>query len=768
MKRKFYLLASLVILFASFVAHSQHIAEPLWKPHSDEVYLQEVSEKIFTDKPVTSVALEGDKCYALVEGNIYQVDGDKLVKTVNSPASVQRLLSTGGMLWALASDGIYKKTGAAWNKVDSGRFVDLCIHAGSVHGATINEIFRYENGKFISLEPEDGYYSSDITMLMEDGSQIHITPVRIGPIHRIESYSGTLYVLRPGNLANFDGKVVNTGFIDWGSFPTSNTSDMLSLGSRLFITTDRGLSVLRGASLYTIKGTDGLPVEHTVCVERGFNGDVWIGTERGAVRMLDDDWHYFGADHWLPDNSVNDIAAGNNVVYIATDGGIGIISYEPFTLLKKAEYFERHIEEWGHMRLGFIHILYQRDGEWIRHVSDNDGSITGQYLAALCYKYAVTGNIATRNKAVESFRALVWLNKVTPIEGFIARSIWSTTADKDPRSLGGSGGLPARWYPTDDGNWYWKGDTSSDEVIGHFYAVTLFHDLVARGKEKEMAREHLRAMANYIIDCGWTMHDLDGKPTRWARWNPEYLLRDYGYMDRGLNGLEALSFMEAVIAISGDEKFVNGYQQLIDWGYPENTIRQKNTFPPQIVAPWDDNLAFKSYNVSFRYVTDPGMRSTYLRSLERTWEIKRMEQMPWFNFTYGSLTGNDCELERAVSFLREWPLDCRQYTFTNSHRDDLYVEQGYKSYEGASKRLTLRETSALRAYRSPDQLDGGSSGNSIVEPSGFLRDYWMGRYFGMIEAPTTSDPNLISVERRDGLQLGAEPYDGPPMHDLGL
>ena len=48
----------------------------------------------------------------------------------------------------------------------------------------------------------------------------------------------------------------------------------------------------------------------------------------------------------------------------------------------------------------------------------------------------------------------------------MARSIWSTKADLDQRSGGGSGGLPAKWYPTADGLWYWKGDTSSDEIIG--------------------------------------------------------------------------------------------------------------------------------------------------------------------------------------------------------------------------------------------------------------------------------------------------------------
>jgi hypothetical protein len=56
--------------------------------------------------------------------------------------------------------------------------------------------------------------------------------------------------------------------------------------------------------------------------------------------------------------------------------------------------------------------------------------------------------------------------------------------------------------------------------------------------------------------------------------NADYLLRHCGIMDRGLNGLEALSYMEAAIAATGEYKFKDCCQQLIKWGHPSNTIRQ--------------------------------------------------------------------------------------------------------------------------------------------------------------------------------------------------
>lgn len=741
--------------FAQLPETSRH-----WTPVADDVYLQEVAHKIPSSKPISSVAVLGSECFVVIEGQVSKLEGMAFSQVENGPKSVSRIIALDNAVWALSDLGTFRYTGKNWENVSDLAFVDVCIHHGVLHGASVEEIYKFEKGKFVSIKPEGGYYSSDITMIMEDGSQIHADPVRLGPIMRIASYAGTLHVLRPGELIQFDGKIVNTDFVDWGRLPSTNTRDMLAIGSRLMISTDRGLAELRGASMYEIKGQHGLPVENTTCLATGFDQDIWIGTQRGAVRKTGNEWHYFGADHWLPDNMVNDIAVSDKMVYIATDGGLGMIEYQEYTLQKKAAYYERHLNEWGHKRLGFIQTVYQRDGEWIREVSDNDGAHTATYLSAMSYKYKVTGDAKARAEAVDAFYAMLWLDRITPIDGFIARSIWSIEGDKGERSRKGSGGLPAKWYQTDDGKWFWKGDTSSDEVIAHFYSVAVFHDLVAEGKEKQLAKEHLTRMASYIMDNGWVLIDMDGKPTRWGRWDPEYLLRPYGYSDRGVNGLEALAFMQAAYAVSGDEKYRKGFQQLVDWGYLTNTLRQKNTFPPASLAPWDDNLAFEAYSAILRYTTDPVEKSFLLRSLERTYEIKRMEQIPWFNFTYGAFTGNDCEVEQCVQHLRAWTLDCIEHNYRNSHRDDLFVAPGYISYEGGVKAISPRESSVKRGSRPATGLDGGAGSRRVMEPTGFIRDYWMGRYYGFIQAPTAKDKALLTVEPT-GKNYGAAPYKGP-------
>ena len=79
-----------------------------------------------------------------------------------------------------------------------------------------------------------------------------------------------------------------------------------------------------------------------------------------------------------------------------------------------------------------------------------------------------------------------------------------------------------------------------------------------------------------------------------------------------------------------------------------------------------DQLALWCYWNLLRFETDPVLKSVYRRSLERSWEIIRVEQQPWFNFVYGALTGNDCESLQTVRHLREWPLDLVIWSYQNS------------------------------------------------------------------------------------------------------
>jgi len=744
---------------------STNAASPrLWRPVPDTVFLQEIGTKVPTDSPVTSVAVHAGTVYAVVGGKLRIVNHTALGQAPGAPEDIQRMKSLAGALWACTDKAAFRFADNVWKQIDERPFKDFCVHLGQVYGATRDDLFRYDGNRFISLRPPTGYRSSDTTVLTQDFQQVLLNPVELGPIDRIASYSGTLYFLRPGSLALLEGTTLISDPVDWGVLPSPVTRDLLAQGSRLYLATDRGLGVLRGMALTSLRGPDGLPYEDVTCVAEGFENDVWIGTRHGAIRKIGDAFHYFGAQHWLPGEHVLDIAVGDRAAYIGTDAGLAIIRYEPCTLLAKARFFERELDAWGMKRLGFIHKLYWSVDQdaWLREVSDNDGGNTAYYLAAMSFKYAVTRDEQARQQALDAFKAMTWLGDITGVPGFIARAIWSNPGDKGPRSTTGSGGLPAKWYPTPDSLWLWKGDTSSDEVNAHFFSVLLFRDLAARGTEREKARDHLASIAAHIITNGWVLRDKDGTPTRWGRWDPDYLQRPYGFDSRGLNGMEAQTYMNVAFALTADPKFRAGLQQLIDWRYHTYTVRQKITFPPDQVATWDDELAFFCYHALLRTAEDPYLRSIYLRSLERSWEVQRIQQIPFFNFIYGALTGNDCEAPEAVQHLREWSLDLVNHSYRNSQRLDLAPQRGYVPYCGGTRAISPRETEAKWGSRPAMQYDGGESSKAVTPPIGWLMDYWMGRYYGFIEAPESKDTDLLVDRTVASHGKGAEPYDGPP------
>jgi hypothetical protein len=736
--------------FFIYAGRAASAAPRLWQPAGDDVFLQEIGRKVSAGEPLNAVAVFAGQAYVGSDKRLYQLEADKLNPAPGMHELILRLVTSSDALWAVTGSGLHRFRGGAWKRISDLVVTDVTEHAGEVVASIGNRLWRVEGDRLEPLLNAECPFA----------------------IRRVVSNGETLYV-QGGDRLTFSerkrfggldvyGFPADQGW-DWGALPSPNVRDILSLGSRLYLATDRGLGVLRGMSLTSLRGEQGLCYEDTTCLSRGFTNDLWVGTARGAIRMVDGRFHYFAGQRWLPDDRVNGIAAGDRALYFATDKGLGILEYEPYTLLKKAAYYEWHLEQWGQKRLGFTHKLEWDDElkEYVREISDNDGGYSGDYLAAEAYRYAVTKDPQARQEAANTFEALRWLEAMTGIPGFPARAVWAK-GEKGHKSMSGSGGYPAEWHDTADGKFEWKGDTSSDELCSHFYATALFLELAAQDNEKEQARDHLARIATHLVEHHWQLIDLDGKPTRWGRWDPEYFRTDEGRVDRGLQALEILSFMKTAATLTGDPKFAAAYGQLVEMGYPEFTVRQRNTPPPpENISHFEDQLALWSYWNLLRYEKDPQLRSVYRRSLERSFEVIRLEQNPWFNFVYGALTGNDCEVEMAVEHLRGWPLDLVVWSYQNSQRADLRTPPGYVSYYGGGSRAFLpRETEPLRWDHWLMQADGGSGGRDVADPSGWLLAYWMGRYHGFIEAP--SDPTLLTLARDGRGTPGAKAYAGPP------
>ena len=131
-------------------------SEKFWKPIADEVYLQEVSKKIPFDQPISSIGVWKDQVFAVVGPQIYSLNNDQLELAKKAPQNVNRLISLNGELWALTGDGLSRYTGKSWEKVSDLLIVDLCTHLGALHAATVEDIYRLEGNKLVSIKPEGG------------------------------------------------------------------------------------------------------------------------------------------------------------------------------------------------------------------------------------------------------------------------------------------------------------------------------------------------------------------------------------------------------------------------------------------------------------------------------------------------------------------------------------------------------------------------------------------------------------------------------------
>ncbi len=731
---------------AACVAVVSAAAQPKWTPIADTVYLQESGSQITTAKPVFAVGVLKDEIFAGFGDGIKKlVDRQRLEPVEGAPPEyVLRMRTLGDSLWIVTKKGLHQLKDGRCALRANGEFSDVCGFNGKTVAASGGMLYLFDDAGMTPLSPEPAP----------------------GSIMALTVHAETVYCMGGDRVFLFDGKQFVTdkrGTVEFGSFASKDLREALSFGNQLVVAAHNSLGVLRGTAATSILAADGLPWEECLGLAPGFDNDYWVATTKGAIRQKDGAFQYFCGGRWLPDDHVNAVACGTNFVCLATNKGLGVINYEPFTLQKKADYYERHLEEWGQKRMVFTHKLEPGAGPngWMREVSDNDVGWSTHYWAAQAFKYAATGDEKARQAAIDGFNALKWSEEISGIPGFPARSIWAV-GENSHQTSGGSGGYAAEWHPTEDGKWEWKGDTSSDETDAQFYYAWVFYSLVADEPLREKVREHVSRICDHLMNNNWTLCDVDGKPTVWGRWDEEYF-RGKGRYAKGLNGLEILTYHRVTHKITGNQRYLDAYNELIGKGYADEVIHQKHAGKGFAVNHSDDRLAFYNYHTLLQVEDDPALRGIYRRSLERSWEIERIEQVPWFNFIYGALTGNDCETAQAVGHLREWPLDLVRHPYDHSHRRDIHPPRGTLPYSDVEKALSPRETNPGRWTRGQGQLQEG--GGEVVDPAGWLDAYWMGRYYGMIAPPQTEDPALLSVPRR-GLQLGAPPYNGPAMPDI--
>ncbi len=533
------------------------------------------------------------------------------------------------------------------------------------------------------------------------------------------------------------------------------------------------------------EGKDGLPYNRFTCATADRDG-VWFGTEKGAIGFHSDRWRYRQGRRWLIDDHVTALHSdpkGN--LWIGTQKGVTQIRFQPMTLQAKAAVYEAEVETLiKRTPFGYtspVSLPAPGDRSTARRSdNDNDGLWTSMYGAGQCFAFAATHNPDSGKRAKAAFEALRFLQVVTQggepaaPKGYVARSIRSTD-DPDPnigrierdRARQASvdrlwKAYEPRWPRSADGKWYWKGDTSSDELDGHYFFYPLYHDLVAQTEaEKERVRQVVRDLTDHLIAHDYNLTDHDGKPTRWGIFNPESLNHDINWsVERGLNSLSLLSYLTVASHLTGDSKYEARLSELKSrHAYATNAMVPKIQRGIGSGNHSDDEMAFMSFYNLLQYSSDEHLKHQLRKAFHQYWTLEQPELNPFFNFAFAACALGESFtdpwgdhslapwpewLNQSLDTLRAFPLDRANWAHSNSHRLDIVRlprQQAVDAFDEADATRGLRVNGLVlpvdeRYFNhwntDPFRLDYGGNGTGLGCGTVFLLPYYMGLYHGFI------------------------------------
>ena len=381
----------------------------------------------------------------------------------------------------------------------------------------------------------------------------------------------------PGKIAEFtSGHEIR----DLYTGPGISCASPCKSGEEVVIGTDSGYLFLSEMKLKS-----DLPCREITSVQE-INDQLWFGSAIGAFRLNDDGrYSYYAGPRWLPGDKVSAVEKGpENSILVLTEKGLGQILFVNMTLEEKAMFFEKQVRE-KNIRYGFncsSSRLLNGYSSALMSPQPSDNLWTAMYLASQLFRYRVTGSKDAAQNAYEAFEALERLYTVTNIPGLFARSIErdykivnSKTEGWEQREL--HSGSPAElWLPASDhNNWTWRSTASSDQTVGQIFALTMVLEFSDDAELKSRALKCLDDLMTYIVENDLYIIDVDGKPTLWGKWNPDYVNKfPVTVGDRRLYSSNIIAFLQTAYKFTGKERFrLKAYELMEKYDYLANLAR---------------------------------------------------------------------------------------------------------------------------------------------------------------------------------------------------
>ena len=262
----------------------------------------------------------------------------------------------------------------------------------------------------------------------------------------------------------------------------------------------------------------------------------------------------------------------------------------------------------------------------------------------------------------------------------------------------------------------YKGDTSSDEIIGHLFLYKLAYDILAPEDPelKVMLEETMEKFAQHLSDNSYTMVDGSGQPTTWAKFSRIYFHNGQTLGGSPLNALVMLTGFKVAAYITGNQKWEDEYRMAaLDEGYEYAEIMTQeleryemcvlefaNSVSPalgfilrpivgtklfktlyRIILNYsDEEMAMLGFYTLFQLEDDEELLTYFRAALEDWWYSMHFSENALWYYIYQLAYPDEVKtdyygnslIETASWVLDRHPIDLRRLGATNANRDDVY------------------------------------------------------------------------------------------------
>lgn len=269
----------------------------------------------------------------------------------------------------------------------------------------------------------------------------------------------------------------------------------------------------------------------------------------------------------------------------------------------------------------------------------------------------------------------------------------------------------------------YKGDTSSDEIIGHLFLWKVAYDVLGSedAEIKQIISDTADRFAQHITDNGYMMVDGTGQPDTWSKFNRAFFYNSSQLGGAPLTAAVCLCIFKVAYYVTGNVKWQNEYLMaaldpsyeyaelmtqyseqcylymmlLVDeyaeeYGINKSILDTLNAdmsfgsaFSEGLTRLFlnysDEEMAMLAFYLLFQLETNETLLDYYREAIDDWWvSIKYSENPLWYyiyQLAYPDKTITDAYgnniLETAAWSLSRHPIDTTQYLASNTKRDDV-------------------------------------------------------------------------------------------------